>query len=141
MKKKLIALICIVTLFSCTKEDDNSTNNVVNPPNWIIGTWLSKETTIATPNGFRFTNDNITSVKVARDGSVGVVYAVNTDSFKKSVELGNIKVEENSTDNTYNFRAYTEGGTDAINLKFTKKSSKVILSKEFGDIEEELIKQ
>ncbi|MCK0114966.1 hypothetical protein [Gelidibacter sp. F63206] len=56
--KNIFILFLTIAFFSCSSNDDNSSNdnNLINPPNWIQGTWLLETSPIT--SGFRFTSND-----------------------------------------------------------------------------------
>jgi hypothetical protein len=96
MKNLFLAFGITLILISCSSSDDNSNpkNNLsINPPSWILGTWLLEE-----PNptsGFRFANDDFCLVLPSQQSC-----------FKESIQLTNnsggaTNVSETTTDTSY----------------------------------------
>ena len=69
--KKLL-LIFFTLALSCSTSDDSSRNNdlSINPPNWIIGTWLLEP--ITANFGARFTNDDVVLISGTQEISLKV---------------------------------------------------------------------
>lgn len=64
--KKLLGFIFLISLSisSCSSDNDNSTNNnsSINPPDWIIGTWLLENSSV--DSGFKFTDNDICLINI-----------------------------------------------------------------------------
>lgn len=60
----LILSIAIVSLFSCTSDDNSSDKKepVMNPPEWIHGTWNSMDG-VSEYIGWRFTEEDVILLK------------------------------------------------------------------------------
>lgn len=57
MKKLTLILLFITFFISCSKDDSNNPNGVLNPPEWIIGTWGYTEYDLT--HSYTFTKNNI----------------------------------------------------------------------------------
>lgn len=100
MKKIVFTFCFIVILFSCSSDDDSSTDNQnqtsINPPTWIQGTWLQPNPLGGfINNGYRFASDDFCLVTLGGQSC-----------FKESITLTNnagatTNVEEQITDNSY----------------------------------------
>lgn len=120
MKKTILLFaICIVlTLTSCSSDDDSSDNqdNLFNPPSWIIGTWLDEsEPEWQQIGGFQFTNDNILDINA--DGET----ILNFKEAYANSESAGITVDEEETDSSYRVKIISNGVTN-LDYKFNKNS-------------------
>ncbi|MBC3759225.1 hypothetical protein H7U19_12475 [Hyunsoonleella sp. SJ7] len=96
--KKILLLLMAIFLVGCSSSDDSDSKNqsLINPPNWIIGTWLLEE-----PNprsGYRFSSDDFCLVLFTTE-----------NCFKESIRLSKSSgavadVEETNTDNNYSIK-------------------------------------
>ena len=129
---KLLKITSIALLFlivSCSKsDDDNVSASSINPPDWIIGTWMNSFDI----GGFRFSEDDVILVTTSSE-----------TSWKELVKIGEntpseFVVEESSFDSSYNVSFTTSGVTTFY--EFTKISESVI---EYGSgvLATELFKQ
>lgn len=98
--KKIVLLICFISLSACSKDDDTNNNRSrISPPDWIIGTWLADGGNGEAMNvGFRFTNDDVilisTSMELSSKGQVETWIQTEVD----------VSVEESETDEFYELR-------------------------------------
>jgi len=67
MKKLMLLLTFVSTLYSCS-HSDNSTNNVnnncatLNPPSWIQGTWIKQNSPTGSYTGYKFTTGEVVDI-------------------------------------------------------------------------------
>lgn len=88
--KKLIYLLVVLGMFSCSTDDlTEDTNNKLNPPEWIQGTWLLNEAGSLFNIGFTFTEDDVIVYNVSLPTSL-------SDSIDEYTE-----VNESITDSEY----------------------------------------
>jgi len=95
MKKTKLIYILIIALISvsCSSDDDsiNDSENSINPPNWIQGTWTVELDGIDSGIGFIFANDDFCS----KNGST-------TNCWKGIVELNQgTTIDEEIDDENY----------------------------------------
>lgn len=118
VKILIIGIFLIISSNSCSKEDDTIDNNSINPPSWIIGSWLDKsEPTWAQIGGFKFTNVNLIELS-----------AENTEilNYKESFKTGLMNISETSNTNSYSIKIESQGVT-VIDYYFEKSSSSEII--------------
>lgn len=58
-------LVLLLVFASCSKDEDHSMTQSMNPPDWIIGRWLPIDANQPFTNDFIFTEDN---VQMSSDG-------------------------------------------------------------------------
>lgn len=139
--KKITQLIAIniflvLLITSCSKDDDSNSSSSFNPPNWIIGTWLDKsEPEWQQVGGFKFTNNSIIDLDI--DGNELLNYA---EGLKATLKTGLSKIEEITTDDTYQVKVTTSGVT-SINYKYYKGGSNTIIYELNSTYDIELTKQ
>lgn len=126
MKKTILLLILTIlllifflslTTISCSSRDDdiNQPNNFINPPDWIIGTWLDETEPVWNQiGGFKFTNDNLISI-----ASNGDISSNLKEELKDGVNAGVIKTNEVITNTTYKLEIVSSG-TVTNSFEFTK---------------------
>ena len=101
MKKILILFFALsLGLVACNKDDDDAdtqnTNNQLNPPTWIQGTWMAENATLAT--GYQFTEDDMLSI--IGESSVSLMNSLSGSAYT---------INENTTSTSYQFSIhYTE---------------------------------
>ncbi len=100
--KKIVLLICITILYSCTNNEKVNTNNTFNPPLWIQGTWGNKVTDINIQQGlFKFTTDDFILITLNIERS-------QKDQIEQNKKLGaNVIVTEEITNSIYNLTIKT----------------------------------
>ena len=105
MKKILFLLPAIFLLLNCSRSNDNFTNNqqFFHPPSWIQGKWGVDNTAL-----HKFTNDDFL-----------LILSNSEISFKgllqQNANIGaTAKVEETSTDTTYNFKIISGSSNTTI---------------------------
>src|SRR5690606_6004747 len=106
MKKILLFILTILTI-SCSKDDDsaNDNSNFINPPDWIIGTWLDEsEPEWAQTGGYQFTNDNLISIL-----SNGEVLLNLKEGLQDSFDTGSITTNEIISDTVYELKLLSSG--------------------------------
>lgn len=98
--KKIVLLICITILYSCTNNEKTNTNNTFNPPLWIHGTW--SVITYSNPQPvFRFTIDDFFLIALNTERS-------QKDQIEQNKKLGaNVIVTEEITNSIYNLTIKT----------------------------------
>lgn len=116
------SILLALLISACSKDEDTtSSSSSFNPPNWIIGTWLDEnDSEWSQIGGFKFTNNSIIDLDV--DGSEIINY---NESLKAGLKTGIIKIEEITTDNTYNVKVITSG-VSTIDYTYNKGSSNTI---------------
>jgi hypothetical protein len=120
IKTLFVCLFVITLLQSCSKDDDNSLNsNKINPPSWIIGSWLDKtEPEWAQIGGFKFTKDNLIELS-----------AENKEILNYNTSLsGLMDVTQTNTTNSYSLKIETFG-TTVIEYYFEKGGNNTIIYK------------
>lgn len=113
--KAFLIILLAGSVFSCSKEDDNESANFINPPNWIIGTWLDEsEPTFSQIGGFQFTDDNLISISANGDVIIDL-----KEGLREGVDVGVIKTNEVITNSNYELEIITSG-TVTNSYKFTR---------------------
>lgn len=117
--KKIITLsfIFLALCTSCSSNDDENTNlaNFINPPEWILGTWMDKSEPVwSQTGGFRFTNNNL--LDLTSDGSIVVNLK---EGLKQGINAGVISVKENSTSTNYSLEIISSGAVTS-SYQFSK---------------------
>ncbi|MGY0408849.1 MAG: hypothetical protein ACWIPJ_10940, partial [Polaribacter sp.] len=112
MKKLLYMLSIFVMLFSCSSNDDDndaSNTSCVNPPDWLIGTWIHYS------NDGEFEENKYI---VSQDNIISFDYDISTDWQVADCDnvidnsILTIEIEEFYTSEYYLFRkTQTTGGT------------------------------
>jgi hypothetical protein len=119
MKKLITLSILFLTIISCSSDDDDvasqNESNFINPPEWIIGTWLDEsEPVFDQIGGFQFTTNNL--ISLSADGNV--LYNLK-ESLQESVDLSVITTNETITDTYYKLEIVLSG-TVTNTFEFTK---------------------
>jgi hypothetical protein len=120
MKKLITLSILFLTIISCSSDDDDDVaiqneSNFINPPEWIIGTWLDEsEPVSAQIGGFQFTTNNL--IFLAADGNV---LSNLKEGLQESVDFGVITTNETITDTYYKLEIVLSG-TVTNTFEFTK---------------------
>lgn len=112
-----LVIILVTSTISCSKDNDNSnkSNNFINPPDWIIGTWLDEsEPTFSQIGGFQFTDDNLISISANGDVIIDL-----KEGLREGVDVGVIKTNEVITNSNYELEIITSG-TVTNSYKFTR---------------------
>lgn len=111
--KKIVLLICIIVLYSCTNNEKVNANNTFNPPLWIQGTWGTQNTSINFKQAmFKFTTDDFILVTFNLEMSL-------KDQIEQNKKLGaNVIVTEEVTNSIYNITIKTN--QTSISYKFKK---------------------
>lgn len=101
---------------SCSSDDDvNQNSNYINPPDWIIGTWLDEsEPAWAQSGGFQFTNNNLISLLPNGEVNLNLREGLQ-DGFDAGITTTNEIISETS----YKLEIITNGNV-TIQYKFTK---------------------
>lgn len=120
LKTLIIFLISFTVLQSCSKDDDNSLDsNKINPPSWIIGSWLDKtEPEWAQIGGFKFTKDNL--IELSADNKEILNY--------NSSLSGLMDVTQTNTNTGYSLRIEVSGAT-VIDYYFEKGDNNTLIYK------------
>lgn len=110
MKKNLLIFVLTILFVGCSRNDDNNAGNqksIINPPNWIKGSWTSDGQTIT------FTNDDI----IVTQGGMSTYY--------KSLVTppASLPYSQTSSENHFTCIFGSSATTQSITWKFTKKSS------------------
>lgn len=106
-----------LSIVSCSSNDDHiESNNFINPPDWIIGTWLDEtDPDWAQIGGFQFTNDNL--LDISSDNTTVVTNL--KEGLQDGVNAGVISVDEVITSNKYELKILSNG-TLTSNYEFSK---------------------
>lgn len=122
MRNLSILLFTLMLLFSCSNDDDNTSNSFINPPSWIHGTWLDEsEPEWSQDGGFQFTNDNLLLVNT--DGQVDINLK---EGLQDGVNTGSITTEEIISDTEYNLAIISNGSTN-VSYSFKKDTETTII--------------
>ena len=112
MKKILFLLPAIFLLLNCSRDDNNikTDQQFFHPPSWIQGKWGVDNTSL-----YKFTGDDfliiLTNTEISTKGLL-----------KQNLNIGaTAKVEEFSSDTTYNFKIIS--GNSTSEYQFKKVSS------------------
>lgn len=114
--KKIVLLICVIILYSCTNNEKTNTNNTFNPPLWIQGTW--SVITYSNPQPvFRFTTDDFILITLNIERS----QKDQIEQSKKSLGV-NVIITEEVTNSIYNITIKTTSLSGSISTiyKFKK---------------------
>lgn len=120
MIKKVFLICLIVAVSSCSKDDDKDTDqkSFINPPEWIIGTWMDESLPdIGRSGGYQFTDDNLIVIL-----SNGEVFQNLKEGLKESVDFGVITSNEIITDTDYRLEILVSG-TVTNTFEFKKGSN------------------
>ncbi|MBL7471407.1 hypothetical protein [Robertkochia sediminum] len=101
--------IFVLTLVSCSKDDDASGGDVgIRPPEWIQGTWLVEDTFGGPDQGFRFTSDDVISLQPTLEYSL-------KEAGEFYVNAGEeVSVENTSTETFYEMKMNIPGGQTVV---------------------------
>lgn len=137
---KQIFLFCLTLIvISCNSNDEDlELNRSINPPNWIIGTWLDEtDPDWAQIGGFQFTNDNFLDIfsdrttitlNLKEDLKEGLISGIISIDEVLTEEEYEIKILSNRTlVNHFKFSKGTDNQTIIYSLTATRD---VILSKQ-----------
>ncbi|MCD8408849.1 hypothetical protein [Tenacibaculum finnmarkense] len=102
MKKTLLIICILIFNYGCSSSDDDPTSeNSINPPSWIQGTWHdSDEDGIG---GFKFTKDNFCQISGFSTISQEICY-------KELLEMSQGKTEEEATNDFYDIKIILSTG-------------------------------
>ena len=130
--KKISILLLLALVCSCSKSDDSDTTNSksINPPTWIHGTWLLKDSSVN--SGFKFTSDDFCTVIFT--SSACNKEAINL--YKGTQIFTNVK--EEITNSTYSIEITIGSGTTYYEFE---KVSATSISANLGSISGIYIKQ
>lgn len=112
--RKLLCIFALIALVSCSKEDDNNSLNSINPPDWILGTWLIDDP--AFELGWKFTSNDVVIIQMggqlSQKGQIDF-YLENGQEASTTEEY---------TNETYSLKLILPAGQSVI-YSFTKISS------------------
>jgi hypothetical protein len=115
MKKTIYFLtILLITLTSCSSDNDSSSNILINPPNWIQGKWLL-EGSVVGESGWRFTSNDFILIQVNTE----VSQREQLEQFSNNGQ--EVSASNTSSDNSYSVTLNSVGG-QTITYSFTKIS-------------------
>lgn len=121
MMGKLIVLLSLVFIYSCSSDEQDGANKnyktTINPPAWIQGTWID-----AKSQKFEFTNSNVTC------NSNGNVYSAKGEISYYLIQDEDPEIIEEQTDSTYILQ-YKISASEKKNFSFIKISDVKIESK------------
>jgi hypothetical protein len=132
--KKLAFTFVLLLSFACSKDDNSSSNNQVDP---IIGSWQSSFTlTDETEEGEVINISADGTIIFNADGTGSRNLLVTTDGGEpqdsnETFEWGNLSSALNSSETTQN---YAING-DAFTAVFTSNFSSLVLSEDGGDLQ------
>jgi hypothetical protein len=132
--KKLAFTFVLLLSFACSKDDNSSSNNQVDP---IIGSWQSSFTlTEETEEGEVINISADGTIIFNADGTGSRNLLVTTDGGEpqdsnETFEWGNLSSALNSSETTQN---YAING-DAFTAVFTSNFSSLVLSEDGGDLQ------
>ena len=132
--KKLAFTFVLLLSFACSKDDNSSSNNQVDP---IIGSWQSSFTlTDETEEGEVVNISADGTIIFNADGTGSRNLLVTTDGGEpqesnETFEWGNLSSALNSSETTQN---YAING-DAFTAVFTSNFSSLVLSEDGGDLQ------
>jgi hypothetical protein len=117
--KKLLFVFTALLLFSCSSDDNSSSNSAFNPPAWIQGTWGVKTdgTTPETPL-YKFTSNNLCQLSQATS-----LCWKESIAQAPSIYSGS----DVSTDSSYEANLIQSQGAVTFTLKFKKVSTTKII--------------
>lgn len=117
MKKTIYFLtIFIITLTSCSSENDNSSNSniLINPPEWIQGKWLLEDSIVG-ESGWKFTNNDFILIQANTEIS-------QREQLEQFANNGQeVSANDSSSDNSYSVTLNSIGG-QTTTYSFTKIS-------------------
>lgn len=113
--KKTILLFTVfsIFIFSCS-EDENLNKNFINPPNWILGTWMDNSSRGS--GGFQFTIDNL--ILITSDGSI---FLNLKEGLQNAIDVGSMSTNEVITNNIYELEIISNGNVN-LSYKFIRGS-------------------
>ena len=114
--KKVLFLFVTLLMISCSSDDDSqTTNSFINPPDWIIGTWLDEsEPAFSQIGGFQFTHDNLIDLDANGD-----VFLNLKEGLQESVDAGAITTNEIITNTVYELKIISNG-VETNQYRFTR---------------------
>lgn len=114
--KKMIFLFSLILLMSCSKDDDSSTSQI-NPPDWIIGTWLIDDPYMTL--GWRFTSNDLiiiqNGIELSQKGQLESI--INSGEEASAINT--------TTNDTYSLKLNLPAGQSVI-YSFTRISDSEI---------------
>jgi hypothetical protein len=133
--RKISLILIIIVLFGCSSSDDNnSENQAINPPQWVLGTWLIEE-----PNpvsGYRITNGNFCLVNFTTQSCFRESISVT----KQSGQVTNVTAV--ITDNSYSIEITLASQIVTYKIKKVSSSQLEWINDPFGNLAETIcIKQ
>ena len=113
----IILAVFIMSLSSCSSDDNGSSNSQINPPNWIQGLWMTGEGLADT--GFRFTSNDITIILINTEVSQKGYIKQFTDAGQ------NVSTNEEMDENSYSIILNYPAG-QSVTYSFTRISDSKI---------------
>jgi len=114
MKKSILLFtVFSIFIFSCS-EDENLNKNFINPPNWILGTWMDNSSRGS--GGFQFTIDNL--ILITSDGSI---FLNLKEGLQKAIDVGSMSTNEVITNSIYELEIISNGNVN-LSYKFIRGS-------------------
>ncbi len=113
--RKLLCIFAVISLFSCSKEDDNNSSNSINPPDWILGTWLIDDS--AFELGWKFTSNDVVIIQI---GGIQISQKGNIDFYLENGQEAS--TTEEYTNETYSLKLILPAG-QSVTYNFTKISN------------------
>lgn len=120
---KIIKLLLIsLIIFSCSKDDDPEfkRDNLLNPPNWIHGTWKNPNTEWDPAYTFIFSKDNV----ILKFNNSEPIY---TDNFLSIIKEQSLLVSEKISNSEYSFALENPVNGDIGEYLFEKSTNNEIL--------------
>lgn len=104
MSRKIFSILIVLLVFSCSSSDDSTqSSSAIDPPEWILGTWLLEDSGLG-DMGWRFTSNDFIMIQsgfeVSQKGQIEIIISGG----------GEASVENISTDDTYEIRTNFPGG-------------------------------
>jgi hypothetical protein len=115
MSRKIFSILIVLLVFSCSSSDDSTqSSSAIDPPEWILGTWLLEDSGLG-DMGWRFTSNDFIMIQsgfeVSQKGQIEIIISGG----------GEASVENISTDDTYEIRTNFPGG-QTTSYKFIRVS-------------------
>ena len=132
--KKLAFTFVLLLSFACSKDDNSSSNNQVDP---IIGSWQSSLTLTDENEAGQFVDISANGIIIFNaDGTGSRNLLVTTDGGEpqdsnETFEWGNLSSALNSSETTQNY----DIDGDAFTAVFTSNFSSLVLSEDGGDLQ------